>query len=143
MSLQVLALEHCGLTDKALSYIASILKAQENLMDSLYWNATLRLDVNGQYHNSSNNTNKSDANNSKNNTRKSKSKGEGRGRNTEKNGLSLSNVNKDYLLERVADTHYIYSAGLVACSLYGNSFTSAALLTLTRVLRKNSWLLGE
>lgn len=140
MSLQVLALEHCGLTDKSLSYIASILKAQENLMDSLYWNATLRLNINGQYHSSSGNSNnKSDSKNSKGNISKNK----GKSTSDDNNSLSLSQVNKDYLLERVADTHYIYSAGLVACSLYGNSFTSAALLTLTRVLRKNSWLLGE
>jgi hypothetical protein len=86
-------------------------------MDSLYWNATLRMDIDSHYHRNST--------------------GENGGR-----SVSMTDVNKDSILERVADTHYIYSSGLVACSLYGNCFSSAGLLALARALRKNCWLLG-
>mmetsp|Transcript_33550 Transcript_33550/g.74730 ORF Transcript_33550/g.74730 Transcript_33550/m.74730 type:complete len:792 (-) Transcript_33550:180-2555(-) len=44
MQLQVLGLEMCDLSDASLVYITSILKAQQNHLDSLYWNATLRVD---------------------------------------------------------------------------------------------------
>lgn len=44
LNLQVLAIEQCQLTDASTVYIASILKAQQNNLDSLYWNATLRVD---------------------------------------------------------------------------------------------------
>jgi hypothetical protein len=157
MSLQVLALEHCGLTDKSLSYVASIIKAQENLMDSLYWNATLRLDVNEQYdsmahhgggghqhhHHSGGSKNGSSNSSNGHSSKHTTQHHQHQYQQQHHEKVSLSGVNKDYLLERVADTHYIYSAGLVACSLYGNHFTAAGLLTLTRALRKNCWLLGE
>jgi hypothetical protein len=41
--LQVLVLERCGLTDDSLTCVTGILKAQEAILDSLYWNATLRI----------------------------------------------------------------------------------------------------
>lgn len=46
LPLQVLALESCKLTDASWRYFASILKARENSLDDLYWNATLRADPN-------------------------------------------------------------------------------------------------
>lgn len=45
VAIQVLILERVGLTDACLAFIVSILKAQEAILDSLYWNATLRIDM--------------------------------------------------------------------------------------------------
>ena len=45
VAFQVLILERVGLTDVCLPYVVSILKAQEAILDSLYWNATLRIDM--------------------------------------------------------------------------------------------------
>ena len=45
VAFQVLILERVGLTDACLPYVVSILKAQEAILDSLYWNATLRIDI--------------------------------------------------------------------------------------------------
>ena len=42
--IQVMILENLNLTDASCSYLASILKAQEAAMDTLYWNSTLRVD---------------------------------------------------------------------------------------------------
>ena len=96
LHLQVLAIECCKLTDRSFTYLASIVKAQENNLDSLFWNATLRLDP------------------------------------------SEDNV------EKLNDeTKFVYSCGLVALSLWGNQFTGKGILELTRILRKNYWLLGK
>lgn len=46
LSLQVLGIERCGLTDESIPYVASIIKAQQHRLDDLYWNATLRIDAN-------------------------------------------------------------------------------------------------
>jgi len=45
VAIQVLILERVGLTDACLPFLVSILKAQEAILDSLYWNATLRIDM--------------------------------------------------------------------------------------------------
>lgn len=45
VAIQVLILERVGLTDACLPFVVSILKAQEAILDSLYWNATLRIDM--------------------------------------------------------------------------------------------------
>ena len=121
LSLQVLALEQCQLTDASVVYIASILKvcksitfkhvypdfdftskscalskqAQQNNMDSLYWNATLRVDP----------------------------------------GLRGA-------LWNASEIDEVYRCGLVALSLYGNRFEGKDIYALTRVLRNNHWLLG-
>ena len=42
--IQVIALENLHLTDESCNYLASIIKAQEAAMDTLYWNSTLRID---------------------------------------------------------------------------------------------------
>ncbi len=44
-TLNVLTLENCGLTDEAVAYLASIVRASESHMDQLYWNSTLRMDL--------------------------------------------------------------------------------------------------
>lgn len=74
----------------------SVLQAQENNLDSLYWNATLR--------------------------------------------LNPAEQNVDTLNEA---TSFVYSHGLVALSLWGNKITGKSILMLTRLLRKNNWLLGK
>ena len=45
VAIQVLILERVGLSDACLPFLVSILKAQEAILDSLYWNATLRIDM--------------------------------------------------------------------------------------------------
>ena len=42
---QIIYFDHCGLTDVSCEYIASIVKAHEASMDTLYWNSTLRIDA--------------------------------------------------------------------------------------------------
>jgi hypothetical protein len=41
------------------------------------------------------------------------------------------------------ETSFVFSAGLVVLSLNGNAFTDEGLLSISRALRKNSWLLGN
>ncbi len=41
---RVLTFEKCDLTDNSMVYISSIVKAQEAVMDTVYWNSTLRED---------------------------------------------------------------------------------------------------
>jgi hypothetical protein len=41
------------------------------------------------------------------------------------------------------ETNFVYSCGLVALSLWGNQFTGKGILSLTRLLRKNYWVLGR
>ena len=42
---KVIHLENCGLTDRSTVYFVGLIKAQEALMDTLFWNCTLRLDT--------------------------------------------------------------------------------------------------
>ena len=42
---KVVYLENCGLSDKCTDYVSRLIKAQEALMDTLFWNCTLRLDT--------------------------------------------------------------------------------------------------
>lgn len=41
---QIISLDRCGLSDVSCNYLASIIKAQEAMMDTQYWNSTLRID---------------------------------------------------------------------------------------------------
>jgi len=48
IALNTLTLDNVGLTDDAMIYLTSIIRAAESHMDQLYWNSTLRMDSGGE-----------------------------------------------------------------------------------------------
>ena len=115
---RVLELVKCGLSDTSMSYVASILKAQEGNMDHTFWNETLRvspMDFGG------------------------KNAGVGAAMS------SATGVNGALPWEPAGPKVKAIRAqvpGLKVLSLAGNTFSDKSMYTIGKFLRHNQWLTG-
>ena len=119
---RVLELVKCGLSDTSMSYVASILKAQEGNMDHTFWNDTLRMSPMDF---------------------RCKKLGVGAGAGTVTS--SATGVNGALQWEQAGPEVKAIRAqvpGLKVLSLAGNTFSDKSMYTIGKFLRNNPWLTG-
>ena len=141
MKVRLLQFEGCNINNKCMEYVASIVKSQEAVMDSHFWNYSLRM----------NNSNNSDIGNSNNNTSIG-SRNKWNNINHVNNSLdttttttsttTTTNADVDTQEMRMKLAMRARIPGLKAISLKNNHISDPGIFTIAKHLRYNQWIIG-